>query len=119
MRPWFAISGGLAQIDSSLDVQVIEDGKPTGEGGCGAADPGDAKSACEEGYNKAGGESGRERLQTLSAAKQAGLGFAGGTVGVSFMPAELFAINTAVRFNVTFPVVVPVLSPELGVSLGF
>lgn len=113
-RPWIFLNGGLAQVDSKVDVQVVEDGEV-----CGADNPKDFKSQCQDGYDKAGGKNGRERIQTLKAAKQAGQGFIGGGAGVSFLPAKMFAINVAFRFSATVPVFVPVLSPEAGVSVGF
>jgi hypothetical protein len=114
VRPWLFLNGGMAQIDSTVQVQVVEDGKV-----CGAANPNDFKSPCADGYNKAGGKSGTTRIQTLNAAKQAGQGFVGGGAGISFLPAKMFAINVAFRFSATVPVFVPVLSPEAGLAVGF
>ena len=114
VRPWLFLNGGLAQVDSTVQVQVVEDGKT-----CGAANPSDFKSPCQTDYGKAGGADGTARIQTLDAAKQAGQGFVGGGAGISFLPAKMFAINVAFRFSATVPVFVPVLSPEAGVSLGF
>ncbi len=113
VRPWIFVNGGLAQVDSTVKVQVVEDGKA-----CGAANPNDFKSPCTD-WGKAGGTDGNTRIQTLDAAKQAGQGFVGGGAGISFLPAKMFAINLAFRFSATVPVFVPVLSPEAGVSLGF
>jgi hypothetical protein len=110
VRPWVALSGGLAQFDSAVSVEVLEDGTA-----CGATDPGSTDSPCT-----LESESGVEpRVQTLEAVKQAGLGFAGASVGVSFLPAELFEISLGGRFAVTFPFVVPVFSPEVGIGVGF
>lgn len=112
-RPWIELFGGVGQFDSAVDVQVLEDGEA-----CGAADPSDPGSACAADYGSAGGTDGTERLQTLSAIKQAGLGFVGGGVGLSLMPAKFFAINIGFRFTAPVPVFVPVLSPTLGIAFG-
>jgi hypothetical protein len=58
-------------------------------------------------------------VQSLEAVKQAGLAFAGASIGVAFLPVDLFEINLGAKFAVTFPFVVPVVSPELGVGFGF
>jgi hypothetical protein len=111
VRPWVFLNGGLAQIDTGVNVDVLEDGEA-----CGADDPGDAKSDCT--LETADGTV-QPRVQTLRAIKQAGLGFVGAGLGVSFLPAPLFAINVGLKFSVTVPVVVPVLSPEAGIGIGF
>lgn len=110
-RPWIFISGGLAQVDTIVNVDVLEDGEA-----CGAADPGDVGSACT---NETSDGATQDRIQTLRAIKQGGLGFAGGGAGISFVPVDLFEINLGVKFSVTFPFVVPVFSPEVGVGVGF
>lgn len=108
VRPWVGISGGLAQVDTAVNVDVLEDGEA-----CGAAGDSDPCTIeTSDGVIE-------PRLQTLRAIKQAGLGFAGASVGVSFVPVDLFEINLGVRFSLTIPVVVPVFSPELGVGFGF
>lgn len=112
VRPWLFIAGGLAQVDTAVQVDVLEDGEA-----CGAADPGDPASPCT--LETSDGTVAEERIQSLRAIKQGGLGFAGGGAGVSFVPVDLFEINVGLRFSVTFPYVVPVLSPELGVGVGF
>jgi hypothetical protein len=111
-RPWVELFGGAAQFDSAVEVQVLEDGEACG------ADPNDPSGPCEPDYGKAGGDDGNTRLQTLTAIKQAGLGFIGGGVGVSLMPAKFFAINIGFRFTATVPVFVPVLSPVVGIAIG-
>jgi len=110
-RPWIFISGGLAQVDTIVNVDVLEDGEA-----CGAAEPADVSSPCA---NETSDGATQERIQTLRAIKQGGLGFAGGGAGVSFVPVDLFEINLGVKFSVTFPFVVPVFSPEVGVGVGF
>lgn len=112
-RPWVELFGGFGQFDSAVDVQVLEDGEA-----CGAADPTAQDSPCAADYGSAGGADGTERIQTLTAIKQAGLGFIGGGAGVSLMPAKFFAINIGFRFTATVPVFVPVLSPTLGIAFG-
>jgi len=111
VRPWVFISGGLAQVDTVVDVDVLEDGEA-----CGASDPSSPNSECT--VDSADGVI-EPRIQTLRAIKQAGLGFAGAGVGVSFVPVDLFEINLGVKFSVTIPVVVPVFSPEIGIGFGF
>lgn len=111
VRPWVALSGGLAQVDTAVDVDVLEDGAA-----CGAADVDNVDSPCTVDSSDGVLE---PRIQTLRAIKQAGLGFAGLGVGVSFVPVDLFEINVGIKFSVTFPYVVPVFSPELGLGVGF
>ncbi|HTJ84628.1 MAG TPA: hypothetical protein VL400_23070, partial [Polyangiaceae bacterium] len=111
VRPWVFLNGGLAQIDTGVDVDVLEDGEK-----CGAADPSDVKSDCTA--ETADGVT-QPRVQTLRAIKQAGLGFVGAGVGVSFVPTPVFEINVGLKFSVTVPIVVPVLSPEAGIGFGF
>ncbi len=111
VRPWFFVGGGFAQVDASVNVDVLEDGEA-----CGAENPGDTTSACS--IESADGVL-EPRIQTLRAVKQAGLGFAGGGAGISFVPADLFEINLGLKFSVTFPFVMPVLSPEAGIGFGF
>lgn len=111
VRPWIYLSGGLAQVDTAVDVDVLEDGVA-----CGAANPGDTSSPCTIESSDGVLE---ERVQTLRAIKQGGLGFAGLGVGVSFVPVDMFEINLGVKFSVTFPYVVPVFSPEIGIGVGF
>ncbi len=111
VRPWIFLSGGFAQVDTAVEVDVLEDGDA-----CGAAEPEDTNSACTT-----ESESGEvePRIQTVRAIQQAGLGFAGGGAGISFVPVSLFEINVGVKFAVTFPVVVPTFSPEIGIGFGF
>ena len=114
-RPWVTIGGGGAQFDvSTYPVPVAEDGVV-----CGAATPSSFKSPCATGYAKAGGVKGTDRVQSLTAIKQAGIGFIDFGGGVSFMPVKMFAINLGLKFTASVPVFIPVLSPELGVALGF
>jgi hypothetical protein len=111
VRPWIFIDGGFAQVDTAVEVDVLEDGER-----CGAEDPSDSASPCT--IESESGEI-EPRIQTVRAIQQAGLGFAGGGAGVSFVPVGLFEINVGVRVAVTFPVVVPFFSPEVGIGFGF
>ncbi len=111
VRPWIFIDGGFAQVDTAVEVDVLEDGEA-----CGAEEPSDSSSPCT--VESESGEP-EPRIQTVRAIQQAGLGFAGGGAGVSFVPVGLFEINVGVRFAVTFPVVVPFFSPEVGIGFGF
>lgn len=111
VRPFFMLSGGVAQIDTKVSVEVLEDGKV-----CGAPKPGDSKSKCTI---KSSDGTIEPRVQTLDVYKQAGLGFGSFTFGVQFAPTAAVALFLAVRGNITFPVVTGVFSPEGGLSLGF
>jgi hypothetical protein len=111
VRPYFMVSGGLAQVDSKVPVQVLEDGNV-----CGAMPPGNTSAPCTKASNDGVTE---PRQQTLSAYRQAGLGFAALSFGIQFAPTSRVGIFLAARGNVTFPVLTFVLSPELGISIGF
>jgi hypothetical protein len=110
-RPFVFVSGGIAQIDTKVGVEVLEDGVA-----CGAADPSNTESPCTR---PSGGDRIEPRKQTLHAYKQAGLGFAGAGVGVAYAPVENLTLNLGVRGAVTFPVVAVAISPEAGLSFGF
>ncbi|APR81412.1 Hypothetical protein A7982_06761 [Minicystis rosea] len=112
VRPYLMISGGLAQIDTKVKVQVLEDGVA-----CGAAKPSSSASPCTKPSSTDGVI--EQRVQTLNVWKQAGLGFGALSFGVQFVPSSRVALYLAVRGNITFPVVTGVLSPEGGLSLGF
>ena len=111
VRPFFFLAVGLAQIDSRVDVELLEDGTT-----CGAKKPGDTASECTKPSNDGFLE---PRKQTVSAYKQAGLGFAAGGLGVQIAPSPGIAFHLAVRGGITFPSVVPVITPEAGFALGF
>jgi hypothetical protein len=106
------LSGGLAQFDTALDVEVLEDGEA-----CGAPDPDDIDSDCTQPTSSDGRI--EPRTQTLRASKQAGLGFAGLSGGLAYSPIPILMLQVSLRIAVTFPVVTPVLTPELGVAMGF
>jgi hypothetical protein len=110
-RPYVFLGGGLAQVDVPVDVEVLENGET-----CEAEDPDDFESPCTAELPGGGVE---PRRQTLTAYKQAGLGFAAAGFGVAIAPADPVAIHLGARIGVTFPVVVPVVAPELGVAVGF
>lgn len=109
VRPYVFLGAGAAQVDVPVDVEVVEDGEA-----CGAENPEDFTSPCDKKYPDA-----QERIQTLKAYKQAGLGFATLGFGVAFAPADPLAIHLGLRGGITFPVVVPIVAPELGVAVGF
>lgn len=113
VRPWLFIAGGFAQVDVPVEVQVVEDGAA-----CGADDPSNFSSPCTE-PTSTGTDVPEQRIQTLTAVKQAGLGFAGAGAGVSFVPVDLLAISLGLKFSMTVPVVIPVLSPEISIGMGF
>lgn len=113
VRPMIILSGGVAQVDAKVNVQVLEDGTK-----CGAANPNDTNSPCMTKSNKVDDQI-EQRQQTLSAYKQNGLGFAAATVGVQFAPSTRVALHLAARGSVTFPALTAVISPEVGLSVGF
>jgi hypothetical protein len=106
VRPFFFVSGGLAQVDTKVEVQVLEDAKA-----CGKV----VNGKCSNNS----GERAEPQKQTLSAYKQAGQGFAGGGFGLAYMPVAGFSLNLGIRASATFPVVTFVMAPEAGLSLGF
>lgn len=111
VRPYFTVSGGVAQVDTKVQVQVLEDGKT-----CGAKSPSNTNSPCTIPSSDNHLE---DRVQTLTVYRQAGLGFGSVGFGVQFAPTSAVALYLAVRGSVTFPVVTGVISPEGGLSLGF
>ena len=112
VRPEVFLAAGVAQVDSHINVQVLEDGNS-----CGAANPGSTNSPCTK---PAKGDSQKEpRTQTLTAYKQAGPGFAGGGVMLAIAPVDSFEFRVGGRASVTFPSVVTVISPEVGFAFGF
>jgi hypothetical protein len=107
-RPFVMVSGGLAQVDSKTDVQVLES-----DASCGATDmAGICANPSSDGVRE-------RKTQTLNASKQAGQGFVGIGGGITYAPIEAVALHLAVRASVTLPVVTAVFSPEAGASVGF
>lgn len=111
VRPFLFLAAGLAQIDSRVDVEILEDGKA-----CAAKTPSDSSSKCTQPSKDGVLE---PRKQTVSAYKQAGLAFAAAGVGVQIAPTAGVAFHLALRGGITFPSVVPVITPEAGFALGF
>jgi hypothetical protein len=109
VRPFFMLSGGVAQVDAKAKVQVLEDGNK-----CGAANPANTYSPCTlpQGMPEA-------RQQTLTVFRQDGLGFAALAFGIQFMPSTRVGMHLAVRGGVSFPSVAAIFSPELGLDVGF
>ncbi|HLM76629.1 MAG TPA: hypothetical protein VK459_28205, partial [Polyangiaceae bacterium] len=111
VRPFIMVSGGAAQLNSGVEVQVLEDGVACG------ADPGNINDPCTKSSNR---ESTIEkRLQFLDAYKQAGYGFASVGGGVAVAAMDRVSFNVGLRVGLTFPIVTMVISPEAGVSVGF
>ena len=110
-RPFLMVSAGAAQLNSVVEVQVLEDGATCG------ADPGNIHDPCTKSSNRE--STIEERLQYLDAYKQAGFGFASLGGGVSLAAADRVSLNVGLRVGLTFPVVTMVVSPEAGVSVGF
>ena len=111
VRPFFMLSGGLAQVDAKVKVQVVEDGTK-----CGAQNPSDTTSPCTLPNSNGVPEA---RQQTLTVFRQNGLGFAALAFGVQFVPSTRVALHLAVRGAVSFPSVAAVISPEGGIAVGF
>lgn len=110
-RPYLFLGGGLAQIDTKVSVQVLEDGKACG------ADTTQKGAPCTKPAE--GDDRVEPRKQELEVYKRAGLAFAGGGVGIGYAPFDAMMLDIAVRASVTFPVVTPVISPEVGLRVGF
>jgi hypothetical protein len=110
VRPFIIVSGGVAQVDAKVNVQVLEDATACG------ANPMDTMSACTKPSSDGTLE---QRQQYLTVFRQNGLGFAAATFGVQFAPSTRVAINAGARFSATFPSVAAVLSPEVGLAVGF
>ncbi len=114
-RPFVFASGGLAQIDTGVDVEVLEDGAK-----CEATDITSTTSPCTKVTDlDFGGGKPEARVQTLTAIKQAGRGFISLGGGLQYAPIERVAINVGLRMSVTLPVTTFVLSPEVGATIGF
>lgn len=111
VRPFIMVSGGAAQLNSPVEVQVLEDGVTCG------ANPADINDECSISSNLEGSK--EKRLQYLDAYKQAGYGFASLGGGVALAVLDRVSFNVGLRVGLTFPVVTMVISPEAGVSVGF
>lgn len=111
VRPYFFLSGGVAQIDSKVEVEVLEDGNA-----CKAKDPQSISSPCTMPSKDGVIE---QRRQTLRAYKQAGPGFAGLGFGFAVSPVNGAAFHLGLRGSATFPTVAAVFTPEAGFLLGF
>jgi len=113
-RPYVFAAGGLAQVDTGVKVEVLENGEA-----CGADEPNDRSSPCTRPSPGSQAEDPEPRIQELEAYKQAGYGFAGAGAGLSYAPTAGLAFDVNVRGSVTFPAVTFVVSPSVGVTLGF
>ena len=111
VRPFILVSGGVAQVDAKVDVQVLENGQV-----CQAQNPSSVSSPCTKPSSDGTIE---QRQQTLTVFRQNGLGFSSLSFGVQFAPSAKVALHLAARATVTFPVVTAVISPEGGLSVGF
>jgi len=112
-RPFVFLSGGLAQIDSGVTVEVLEDGAA-----CGAAAPANPESPCTL-VTDGNRPTPEPRVQKLTAIKQAGQGFIGLGGGLQYAINDMLALNAGLRLSVTLPVTTFVLSPEVGATIGF
>lgn len=113
-RPFVFVSGGLAQIDSGVAVEVLEDGTA-----CGAADPSNFDSPCTTTTDADYGKPEAKRVQQLTAIKQAGQGFVSLGGGLQYAPIERVSLNVGLRMSLTLPVVTFVLTPEVGATVAF
>ncbi len=112
-RPFVMLSGGLAQIDSGVSVEVLEEAAA-----CGAAVADNPESPCTKPTdpNRTTIE---PRVQKLTAIKQAGQGFVSVGGGLQYGVTDMIAVNLGLRLGVTLPVTTFVLSPEVGATIGF
>jgi hypothetical protein len=111
VRPFVMVSAGAAQLNSPVEVQVLEDGVACG------ADPGNINDPCTKSSNR---ESTIEkRLQFVDAYKQAGFGFATVGAGVAVATLDRVSFNVGLRAGLTFPILTMIISPEAGLSVGF
>lgn len=113
-RPFVFVSGGLAQIDSGVGIQVLEDATA-----CGAPIAANPESQCTIVTDPAYGKVEKPRVQNLTAIKQAGQGFVSLGGGLQYALTDLIAINAGLRLGITLPVTTFVLSPEVGATIGF
>lgn len=111
VRPFVMASFGVAQFNSRVNVQVLEDGNACG------ANPADINDPCTK--PSSSDNIIEQRLQNLDAYKQAGLGFAALGGGVSYAVIDRLAFHAALRVGVTLPVVTMAISPEAGFTAGF
>ena len=109
LRPFAFVSGGYAQLDSSVRVQVREEATA-----CGPVKP---DGTCSKANASDGVQ--EKQIQYLSAYKQAGNAFASLGLGLVFTPVRNIGFHLALRGGLTFPVVVGFLAPEAGLTLGF
>jgi hypothetical protein len=112
-RPFVMVSGGLAQIDSGVTVEVLEDAAQ-----CGAAIPDNPESPCTK-ITDGNRTTPEPRVQKLTAIKQAGQGFVSLGGGLQYAATDLISLNVGLRLSVTLPVTTFVLSPEVGATIGF
>jgi len=112
-RPFVMVSGGLAQIDSGVTVEVLEDGTA-----CGAAQVDNPDSPCTKPTDPSR-TTVEPRVQKLTAIKQAGQGFVSVGGGLQYAVTDMLALNLGVRIGVTLPVTTFVLAPEVGATVGF
>jgi hypothetical protein len=112
-RPFVMVSGGLAQIDSGVTVEVLEDGAQ-----CGAGNPANPESPCTK-ITDGNRTTPEPRVQKLTAIKQAGQGFVSLGGGLQYAATDLISLNVGLRLSVTLPVTTFVLSPEVGATIGF
>jgi Dickkopf N-terminal cysteine-rich region len=112
-RPFVFLAGGLAQVDSGVTVEVLEDGAA-----CGATTPANPESPCTI-VTDGNQTTPEKRVQKLTAIKQAGQGFVALGGGLQYAVNDMFAINAGLRLGLSIPVMTFVLSPEVGATIGF
>jgi hypothetical protein len=111
LRPFAFLSGGYAQVDAKVNVEVLEDGDV-----CGAPEPLDNASQCTSASPDGRVE---PRTQKLQSFRQAGRGFVSAGFGLAYNPIRNVGLHLALRGGVVFPVLMGVIAPEAGVTVGF
>jgi hypothetical protein len=109
VRPFFMLSGGVAQVDAATKVPVLEDGNA-----CGAAVPANTISPCTLPRGMP-----EQRQQTLTVYRQNGFGFSALAFGLVFMPSARVGLHLAVRGGIAFPSIAAVFAPEGGIDVGY
>ena len=122
-RPFVFVGGGMAQVDSKVEVTVVEDTDAviadSNLGGVCADQDGDG-AIIECTYT----EKGRAPQvypvsQKVEAWRKAGQGFVGGGGGIMYAFTPNAGLTAEVKFSVLFPTTNFVISPTIGFDYGF
>jgi hypothetical protein len=114
-RPWIHLGGGMAQIDTKVEVDIVDCSTPDK----GGTTPPQFAADCRAAATSTLARANRGSLQHLTAVKQLGRGF--GTVGggVMYAIAPNHGPVLSVNLMVPFPAVSFVIEPSLGYAFGF